>query len=109
MYFTVHGEEHDKARLKGKSVTEFSRNLEREGWPAEVGEEERDRVKYAEKRNRYSLKPHNAVEIKKNMGVDLVKNISKKAGGLTRYKTGYPGVKKDIERVQKKRKIFSPF
>jgi hypothetical protein len=41
----------EQRRLKGKSVTEFAKNLESEGWPSEFrSEDERSRVKFVEKK-----------------------------------------------------------
>jgi len=95
MQIIVKDEVHNRTRLKGKTVTDFAKNLQSEGWPPETDVEEHDRIKYAERRNRYSLKTEDAVQIKKEMGVDLEKNINKlgKEKGYTLYKKGYPNVK----------------
>jgi hypothetical protein len=41
----------DKNKIKGKSISEFAKNLESEGWPSEfVNNEQRDKVKYMERK-----------------------------------------------------------
>jgi len=51
MYIIIKGDKENLARLKGKNISEFAKNLESEGWPTEFrSEEERDRVKFIEKK-----------------------------------------------------------
>ena len=40
----------DRNKIKGKSVSEFQRNLVKEGYPSEVSPAQLDRIKYAEKK-----------------------------------------------------------
>jgi len=40
----------DRNKIKGKSVSEFQRNLVSEGYPSEVSPAQMDRIKYAEKK-----------------------------------------------------------
>lgn len=58
MHIIIKGREEDRARLKGKTITELAKNLESEGWPSEFrNEEERDRVKYLERKKGHYLQP----------------------------------------------------
>lgn len=51
VYVIVRDRERDRAKLKGKTVVEFSRNLESEGWPTEFASEgDRDRLAFEEKK-----------------------------------------------------------
>lgn len=75
MYFTVNGKEHNLKRLKGKTVTEFAKNLESLGYPSEFHNEEmRDRARSVEKRygntqwKRGSFTKADTQNIAKNMG-----------------------------------------
>ena len=51
MEIIIKGDRENLGRLKGKNVSELAKNLESEGWPTEfVSEEQRDRVKFLEKK-----------------------------------------------------------
>ena len=115
MYFTVKGKEHNLRRLKGKTITEFHKNLQKEGYPAEMGREEADRVKYAERRNRYALQKSHAYQVKKNMGVtrrtqmgDYLRHREKPPNSKPAYhwKKDYPGYAEDLKRAKRGRKIY---
>lgn len=41
----------DKNKIKGKSISEFQKNLVKEGWPSELSREQLDRVSYLEKKH----------------------------------------------------------
>ena len=97
MYIIIHGKEHDQKRIKGKNVTEFSKNMESIGWPTEFSNEEmRDRVKYLEKRERRPLKKVDVPNIAKEMGIptkrERIRKIAKDKD-LTYFKRGYPDPK----------------
>ena len=50
-HIIIKGKSEELKRLKGKNVSEFAKNLESEGWPSEfTDEEQRDKVKYAERK-----------------------------------------------------------
>ncbi len=87
MYIFAKGVKENRDRLKGKTITQFSKHLEGEGWPSEFhNEEARDRIKHAEKRNYYSLKYENYIGISKRMGLATHR---------------YDGIHKKEERVAK--------
>jgi len=66
----VKGLAENKSRFKGKTITQLQENLESNGWPNEFpSEEARDRVKYMEKNNRYSLKYEDYTKISKEIGL----------------------------------------
>jgi hypothetical protein len=47
----IKGASEERKRLKGKSISEFGKNLESEGWPSEFkNEEQRDKVKFIERK-----------------------------------------------------------
>ena len=47
----IKGKKEGQKRLKGKGISELSRNLESEGWPSEFrNEEERDKTEYFERK-----------------------------------------------------------
>ena len=47
----IKGKDEERKRLKGKTVAEFGKNLESEGWPSEfASEEQRDRVEFEERK-----------------------------------------------------------
>jgi len=51
MEIIIKGDEEDLKRLKGKSISEFGKNLESEGFPSEFANEgEQDKVKFLEKK-----------------------------------------------------------
>jgi len=66
----IRGKEQNRAKLRGKTVSEFAKNLESEGWPSEfLGEKEKDVVKYAERRKERRLRPQDCPEIAKEIGL----------------------------------------
>ena len=72
--------------IKGKTVAEFDRNMESEGWPTEfASEEERDRVAFAEKKSGHALQPE---EITKTDTPELVRKLqdANKRGEIRRVK-----------------------
>ncbi len=70
MYIFSKGVRENRARLKGRNLSQFSSHLESEGWPTEFfNEEHRDRVKSQEARNRYPLKDKDAGEVVTEMKV----------------------------------------
>ena len=76
MYIIVRGEERQRERLKGKTISEFAKNLESEGWPTEfVNEEHRDRVKSEERRNERPLRHQDSIKISREMRFDQLKKI----------------------------------
>jgi len=51
VYIIVKDRETSMRTLKGKTVTEFNKNMESEGWPTEfASEEDRDRLSFEEKK-----------------------------------------------------------
>ena len=73
VYIIVKGREQERARLKGKTVVEFSKNLESEGWPTEFGsEEERDKLAFEEKRRGRAIKK---VEVKPDYRPEKVRKL----------------------------------
>ena len=51
VYIIVKDKESSMKTLKGRTVTEFDRNMEKEGWPSEFAtEEDRDRLAFEEKK-----------------------------------------------------------
>jgi len=59
----------NKNKIKGRSVSEFARNLESNGWPSEFAREEvRDRVKYFEKRENRPVNKGDLNQITREIG-----------------------------------------
>ena len=51
VYIIVKDREASMRTIKGKTVTEFDKNMESEGWPTEfASEEDRDRLAFEEKK-----------------------------------------------------------
>lgn len=58
VYIIVKDRQSSMNRIKGKTVAEFDRNMEKEGWPSEFAtEEDRDRVAFEEKKRGHALHP----------------------------------------------------
>ena len=93
MYIIVKGKDSSR-KLKGKSITEFSRNMESEGWPTEfVNAEERDRIKYAEKRCGRPAQREDFANVKRTMGTEIDKRRIEKLANklkLTKFEHGFP-------------------
>ena len=94
MYIIIHGKEHDRKKLQGKTISEFSKNLESEGWPSEFSSEEmKDRFKYLERKEGRALKridiPKLAKELKIKSKDEKIREIAREKK-LTYFKKGYP-------------------
>ena len=111
MEIIIHGKERDKKKLKGNTITEFAKNMQSEGWPAELTPAEADRIKYAERRNGHVLTWDEGLKIQINLGLKprhlRAAEIAKKQG-LTHYREGYPGVAKQNKEAKRRKtcKIF---
>jgi hypothetical protein len=100
MYIIIKGGEEGRKRIKGKTITEFAKNLESEGWPTEfVNSEERDRIKFEERQKGRSLQKEDALKVKRTMGTERNSQYMEKLAnklGLEKFEKGYPGEKKII-------------
>lgn len=69
-YIIVKGKERSQQTLKGKNISEFSRNMESEGWPSEFPNKEvQDRINWEEKRKRSVLSKEDASRIAKEINM----------------------------------------
>ena len=89
----IKGKEENRRRLKGKTVSEFAKNMESMGWPSEfTSEEHRDRVKSVERRNKRPLCPQDSAQIFREMGFNQQRRIREiaNAKGCEYFERGYP-------------------
>ena len=96
MYIIVRGKERNLRTLKGKNVSEFSRNLESIGWPSEFANKEvEDRAKFIESKEGRPLAKGDlkkiAREIKDvNCGCPNKCSDKKETNNMRFYKNGMP-------------------
>lgn len=89
----IKGPEEAQRKLKGKTISEFAKNMESHGWPSEfVNEEHRDRVKSMERRNERPLMRQDAARISREMGFNRAKQLREIAEteGCEYFERGYP-------------------
>ena len=89
----IKGPEEAQKRLKGKTISEFAKNVESHGWPSEfVNEEHRDRVKSLERKNERPLTRQDSMRISREMGFNQLKRIREiaEAEGCEHVERGYP-------------------
>jgi hypothetical protein len=92
-HIIIKGKEENRRRLKGKTVSEFAKNMESMGWPSEfVSEEHRDRVKHAERRNERPLRRQDSAQISREMGFNQQRRIREiaNAESCEFFERGYP-------------------
>lgn len=71
----------NKNKIKGKTVSEYAKNLESEGFPSEYSHPEmKERIRYIEKDHRF--RREDLEQIKRQVGYDRSKEIEKIARDL---------------------------
>lgn len=90
----IRGKEENRRKLKGKTVSEFAKNMESIGWPSEfINEEHKDRVKCAERRNERPLDRRESTKISREMGFNqrrrMMSEIAREKD-CTHFEQGYP-------------------
>ena len=90
VYIIVKDKQSSMRTIKGKTVAEFDKNMESEGWPSDfASEEERDRIAFEEKKRGRALRPEDTVVDTRANRVKAAMKAAKE--GKIRKVKEYPG------------------